>query len=160
MERPIPRPATPEDAEAVVALARLAWTPIFEEYRRRLGDELFMLFYPTALSDKEAQVRAAIDTGTLYVTMVEGRLAAFITVTFDKKAMVGRISNNAVHPDLRGQGLAGVQYAFAKEHLRALGAKAVAVMTGLDDAHAPARRAYEKAGFEKTLPNVTYFQTL
>lgn len=154
------RLAVPEDAEAAVALARLAWTPIFEEFRRRLGDELFSLFYPTPLGDKEAQVRGAIRDGTLYVTELDGRLAAFITVTFDPAKGVGRISNNAVHPDFRGRGLAGVQYEFAKEHLRALGAKAVAVMTGLDDAHAPARRAYGKAGFEKNLPSLTYFQML
>ena len=34
------------------------------------------------------------------------------------------------------------------------------VSTGLDDAHAPARRAYEKAGFDKALENVRYYKEL
>ncbi len=34
------------------------------------------------------------------------------------------------------------------------------VMTGLDDAHAPARRAYEKAGFDKHIENIRYYREL
>ena len=41
-----------------------------------------------------------------------------------------------------------------------IGALAVRVTTGADDAHAPARRAYEKAGFEKSLSSVTYYKKL
>ena len=38
--------------------------------------------------------------------------------------------------------------------------KPITVTTGLDDGHAPARRAYEKAGFEKNLPSLTYYKKL
>lgn len=34
------------------------------------------------------------------------------------------------------------------------------VSTGLDDAHTPARRAYEKADFDKALENVRYYKEL
>ena len=34
------------------------------------------------------------------------------------------------------------------------------VRTSLDEGHAPARRAYEKAGFDRSLPDVTYFLEL
>ena len=37
---------------------------------------------------------------------------------------------------------------------------AVTVSTGLDEGHAPARRAYERAGFEKHLDSVTYCKML
>ncbi|MBT4097360.1 MAG: GNAT family N-acetyltransferase, partial [Gemmatimonadetes bacterium] len=34
------------------------------------------------------------------------------------------------------------------------------VGTGLDDAHAPARRAYERAGFDIAQQDVTYYKKL
>lgn len=37
------------------------------------------------------------------------------------------------------------------------GMKYATVSTGLDDGHAPARRAYEKMGFSKNLPSVKYY---
>lgn len=154
------RPARAEDEAAVVAIARAAWTPIYEEFRRRLGDELFSLFYPTPLDDKEAQVKATLLNGGCFVSELEGRVVGFINVSLDEAKRVGRIGNNAVDPTIRGRGIGGRQYDFVKQHLRERGALAVAVMTGLDDAHAPARRAYEKAGFELNLPSVNYFQKL
>jgi hypothetical protein len=36
----------------------------------------------------------------------------------------------------------------------------VHVSTGLDDGHAPARAAYQKAGFVVGLPSITYYQAL
>jgi hypothetical protein len=44
--------------------------------------------------------------------------------------------------------------------MREAGMKAVKVNTGLDDAHAPALRAYEKADFERSLPSVMYYRAL
>jgi SOS response regulatory protein OraA/RecX len=46
------------------------------------------------------------------------------------------------------------------ERLREAGCEAVRVGTGLDDAHAPARRAYEKAGFEASLSSIVYYKKI
>jgi hypothetical protein len=40
------------------------------------------------------------------------------------------------------------------------GVKVATVLTGLDEGHAPARRAYEKIGFEKNLKHITYYKKL
>ena len=48
----------------------------------------------------------------------------------------------------------------ARDAMRAAGMTFCKVATGLDDAHAPARRAYEKAGFDKSVPSITYYRTL
>ena len=48
----------------------------------------------------------------------------------------------------------------ALEEMRQEGMIAVTVSTGLDEGHAPARRAYERAGFEKHLDSVTYCKML
>ena len=51
-------------------------------------------------------------------------------------------------------------YAPLLDGLRAQGIDFVKVFTGGDPAHLPARRAYEKAGFDIALPTVDYFQRL
>jgi hypothetical protein len=45
-------------------------------------------------------------------------------------------------------------YAFALSRMREVGMRAATVSTGADASHAPARRAYEKAGFAAHIPSV------
>lgn len=51
-------------------------------------------------------------------------------------------------------------YRAVLDRLRRAGAKVVKVSTGLDDAHAPARRACERLGFDRQLTHVSYFMEL
>ena len=44
--------------------------------------------------------------------------------------------------------------------MRLDGVAYVRVLTGDDPAHAPARRAYEKVGFERHMPRITYWRKL
>lgn len=162
-EAPVIRPATAEDVPAACEIARLAWKPIFEEFHRRVGDEIFARLYNDWEANKMAQVSGAFEQhpGCMLVTEIGGRIAAFITFfVVNPRAGLGEIGNNAVHPDFQGRGLGKRQYERAFEELRAQGCTMVQVTTGLDDAHAPARRAYEAVGFDKELPKVTYTRTL
>ena len=45
-------------------------------------------------------------------------------------------------------------------HFKERGMRFAKVQTGLDPAHAPARRAYELAGFDIRHEDVTYFKKL
>lgn len=144
-------------------LAVMAWRSIFVEWARRLGDDLADRLRPDREQSKKAQVRDAFDQhpGCMLVTELEGRIVGFITFFFvDQDQKIGEIGNNAVHPDFQGRGLARQQYRRVFEELRNLGAEYVRVTTGLDDAHAPARRAYEAVGFDRALPQVTYYREL
>ena len=67
---------------------------------------------------------------------------------------------NAVHPDHAGQGIGTWMYRETLVRMKALGAEVVEVGTGGDAAHAPARRAYEKAGFHTAIPGVHFYRTL
>ena len=69
-------------------------------------------------------------------------------------------SDNAVHPRWQNRGVAQVMYAHVFARLRQLGMRAVRVNTGGDPSHAPARRAYEKAGFAVGIPCVDYYRKL
>ena len=51
-------------------------------------------------------------------------------------------------------------YTFALDYFRREGMKMAMVHTGLDEAHAPARKAYERMGFDRTIPEVLYFKML
>jgi GNAT superfamily N-acetyltransferase len=154
------RPARPEDTEAVITVAKEAWSRIYEGYRTQLGDEVYELFFPNALEKKAEAVKANVASGTCFVTELCGRVVGFIHYIFSEKEQVGTISHNAVLLEARGHGIAGRQYARVFEALKELGAVGVRVQTGLDDAHAPARRAYEKAGFSRHTDSITYYKKL
>ena len=154
------RTAEEKDTETLVTIAKNEWRAIYDGFRVQMGDELFPLFYPDPMEQKAAQIRENVTSGNCYVTELDGKIAGFIYYAYDEKSRIGTISNNAVSADFRGHGIGGRQYEFVFERLRALGALAVRVTTGADDAHAPARRAYEKAGFEKSLSSVTYYKKL
>ena len=51
-------------------------------------------------------------------------------------------------------------YRHVLHRFRELGLRFAHVDTGLDDAHIPARRAYEAVGFDRTVPDVDYWQDL
>jgi hypothetical protein len=51
-------------------------------------------------------------------------------------------------------------YECIRERMEALSMALATVGTGGDPSHAPARRAYEKAGFESALPSVYLYKLL
>ncbi len=154
------RRATAEDADALIAIARAEWDAIYRGYSDQLGEEIFSLFYPDPGAAKEAQIRHNVASGTCYLTELDGEIAGFIHFVYDERTRLGTISNNAVSGAHRGHGIGPRQYEFVFGLLRSLGAKGVRVTTGLDEAHAPARRAYEKAGFSQRTESVTYYMKL
>ena len=160
MSELIIRPATEEDTEALVALALNEWAPIYDGFRDQLGDEVFYTFYPDPREDKAGQIRRNVASGLCYVTECDGKIAGFIHYNYDPSTRLGWISNNAVSHEFRGRGIGPRQYEFIFDVLRKQGAIGVRVTTGLDEAHAPARRAYEKAGFKVSTQSITYCKKL
>ena len=77
----------------------------------------------------------------------------------DPVAGAGEISILGVDPDRQGTGIGTALTLFALERLREAGMGVAMVETGGDPGHAPARRAYEKAGFA-LLPIARYFKNL
>ena len=154
------RPATEADTEALVTIALAEWQAIYDGFADQLGEEIFPLIYPDPRADKAGQIRRNVASGSCFVTECDGRIAGFIHYTYDTSTHIGTIGNNAVSGEFRGRGIGPRQYEFVFDLLRRRGAKGVRVTTGLDEAHAPARRAYEKAGFSASTRSVTYFKKL
>ncbi len=154
------RPATAEDTEALVAIALCEWQAIYDGFRDQMGQETFKIFYPDPRADKAGQIRRNVASGNCFVTECDGKLAGFIHYMYDEAARIGTIGNNAVSHEFRGRGIGPRQYEYIFELLRSRGALGVRVTTGLDEGHAPARRAYEKAGFAANTQAITYFKKL
>ena len=150
--------ATPEDIEIACRIAIEVWTPIRAVFRKELGDELYEAYYTGWEESKRNGVSRAIMENRCFVSKINGTVAGFISYAIQGDK--GTIGLNAVDPQYRGNGIGVKQYEFIMERMRQEGAKYVCVHTGGDDGHAPARRAYEKAGFEAFLPTRTYYKKL
>ena len=148
------------DIEAAAAIGIEAWTPIREGYRLALGDELYEAFFTGWPDSKRASIAKGLRSGRGFVAKDGDRVVGFIYYQFNPDTGVGEICENAVSSAYRGQGIGGMLYSQVFDYLQAQGAKFVKVTTGGDDGHAPARKAYEKAGFHAFLPSVTYYKAL
>jgi ribosomal protein S18 acetylase RimI-like enzyme len=152
-----------EDRDAVLEICIAAFTPIHEGFEAALGQDIFQLQYKD-WKQNYATIIDGIDIDddmtVVHVAEREGTIVGFIFTSMDAPKATGEIGLNAVLPELQGQGIGRSLYEFALEDLKRRGAKAAYVGTGGDAAHAPARRAYEAAGFDRVIPSVHLFRTL
>ena len=159
----IVRPIREDDIEAVVALANRAWRPIIALSRERLGDRIADIVRAggddvSKGNTVRAEIAAAPDS--YFVCEHEGRVVGFVSGTMDFSTGIGTIGHNAADKGCGLKGIGQCMYKFILDHFRRNGMKVAKVFTGLDEAHAPARRAYQRAGFDKSLEHVTYFMEL
>ncbi len=157
------RPIREDDVEAVVALANKAWKPIIALSRERLGDIIADAMRPGGDDvSKGETVRAEIKNApdTYFVCEHDGKIVGFVSGFMDFKTGIGTVGHNAADKECGIKGIGQCMYKFLLEHFRRNGMKVAKVFTGLDDAHAPARRAYQRAGFNKSLEHVTYYMEL
>ena len=153
------RPCRPEDADALRRITIAAWTPVYESLRRVLGDDLFVRLHTDCWQDKKAgEVFGCLreHPENLLVTEHGGQVVGFISFWLDTGSRVATIGNNAVDPACQGRGVGTWQYRRILDLFRERGMRYAQVLTGLDDAHASARRAYERVGFGMPLPRVLY----
>ena len=151
-----------DDFPAMVKIAKLAWKDIFAGYKEQIGQELYDLFFDNKYQDKEYQLRTFIDQYPNQCLVCErnGKVLGFITFLFDRNRQVGVIANNAADLESTEKGIGQELYAAVFERFRAEGMKTAMVNTGLDEGHARARRAYERAGFKAHTESVTYYMKL
>lgn len=146
--------------DKAIAITYEAWTPIFEKYREALGEEMFNDLYGDWKESKYDRVYAGLTSGRGFVAVVDEEVVGFIFYEVDQKKKLGTVQENAVALACRGMGISQKMYDHVFGQMRREGMKYAMVGTGLDEAHAPARRAYEKAGFHRSLPSVRYFTEL
>jgi ribosomal protein S18 acetylase RimI-like enzyme len=151
------RPARDDDLPLVEGIRRAAFAPVFASFRLLLGDDLYDLVQARedeAQKDLLVSLLVPASGWEVYVAEVAGTVVGFVALQLNHETHVGEIGLNAVHPQQAGQGIGTRMYAFAVARMREAGMQAATVATGGDASHAPARRAYEKAGFTVHIPSV------
>ena len=128
-----------------------------------LGDELYELVQArddAAHPELLASLLARECQWEVHVAEMAGEVVGFISLKLNKDTQVGEIGLNAVHPSQAGQGTGTAMYEFALSRMKDMGMQAATVATGADASHAPARRAYQKAGFAAKIPSVWMYRRL
>ena len=146
--------------EEVSTIAIDAWTSIREEFKKLLGEEIYNSQFTDWQSKKVESVKSQLLSGNGYVAVADNKVLGFISYIIHKDTNTGEILANAVSIDARGMGIGSLMYDFVINKMKSDGAEFVTVHTGLDDAHSPARRAYERAGFTANLPSIQYYKKI
>ncbi len=155
------RPFRPDDLDAVVELSLRAWAPVFASLRDVLGDEIFLRLEPDWRASQSEAVRSScLGDDSTFVAVAEGLPVGFVTVALNAfHERMGAIDIIGVDPAYQRRGVSSQLTSFALDHLREQGMDIAIVETGGDSGHAPARAAYEAAGFTP-LPIARYFRLL
>ena len=157
------RPARGQDVPGIREIAATAWGPMYDDYRERMGEELYQLDMPddwrVAKADEETHFFEQHPDWCL-VTELDGQIVGYTSFLLYPAKSIGEVGQNAVNPAYQGRGVGTAQYRRVLEIFGHEGMKYAKVHTGLDRAHAPARAAYEKAGFKQVIPHAYYYRKL
>ena len=157
------RPFRRADQARLQEIRKAAFAPVFASFRSIVGDEIAAVAFAAAETEQADHLDKLCtpdDAREMYVAERGGEIAGFCAVALDRDSLIGEIELNAVHPDHQGAGLGEQLYGFALTRMKEAGMKVATVGTGGDAAHAPARRAYEKAGFAAAIPSVYYYKLI
>jgi ribosomal protein S18 acetylase RimI-like enzyme len=149
------------DLQALIELTLLAFEPIFASFEKILGLEVFPILYPDWRALHEKIVLDAYDDENIHfwVAEVHEKPVGLITYILNHENKHGEVHFLAVHPDFQNLGIGTALNLFVLERFTDAGMILAEVGTGGDESHAPARKAYEKAGYVG-LPLVRYYKKL
>ncbi len=157
------RTYAPADLPALHTVRAAAFAPVFASFRSIVGPEIAALGLAHAETE-QADLLDSIakpDSGhTVAVAEIDGVIAGFISWKTGAATKIGEITLNAVHPDHGGRGIGAALYEHALAALKSAGMALATVGTGGDPSHAPARRVYEKVGFNVHLPSIYMYRKL
>jgi ribosomal protein S18 acetylase RimI-like enzyme len=148
--------------EAIVRLSLRAWEPVFKSLRDVMDPAVYRAFYHDdwrAVQQRAVESVCADKHIHVWVASEQSRIAGFVALKSHAEDRMGEIYMIAVDPDFQRRGIATSLTAFSAEWFRNAGMSIMMVETGGDTGHAPARRAYESAGF-RLFPVARYFKSL
>jgi ribosomal protein S18 acetylase RimI-like enzyme len=157
------RRAKANDLERLQEIRASAFAPVFASFRDILGKEIYEL---AQVHKDRAQAEyldglfKAESPWVVYSADIAGNPVGFVSIRLDEEMGIGEIGLNAVDPSHAGKGIGTRMYQFAVQRMIDAGMKVATVSTGGDPSHAPARRAYRKAGFCVEIPSVWMCQKL
>ncbi|MEM8718539.1 MAG: GNAT family N-acetyltransferase [Cyanobacteria bacterium P01_G01_bin.39] len=157
------RLANINDLPTLEDIRQKAFRPVFASFRNILGDEIYSLAQEPEDNKQDellSSMLAPDSVWQLFVLELSPGVIGFVSVQLDNETKIGEIGLNAVHPDYSGKGFGTEMYKYAIEIMKESGMQVATVATGGDKSHIPARRAYEKSGFDVQIPSVWMCQKL
>lgn len=106
----------------------------------------------------EADLMRTVDVSRVILAEVDGQAVGFAVYELDDTTRIGNVSDNAVLPEYRNRGIGAQLLAHVLNLMKEAGMELAQVSTGLEDAYAPARRMYERQGFEAIYQSVFYMK--
>ena len=154
-------PYITEHLDGIVQLSLRAWAPVFESIEREMGAEKYQEYYPDWRASQQEAVESVCANAKMHTwtAIDDEKTVGFVSLRIHEDDDMGEVYMIAVDPDAQGRGIATALMEFAMDWMRDAGLTMVMVDTGTDDGHAPARRTYEKLGFE-LWPVARYFKNI
>lgn len=153
------RPGNKEDLKIVAKIIKKVWG-IGGDYlmEQKYGIIGFKPWQKWVSDDILNYIREEMDH--FLVCEHQSRVVGFICYQLDRERQIGTVGYNAVDPAYQGKGFGEllvkkVLAVFEKESM-----SYAKVVTLLNKGHAPARKMYEKTGFEPLVKNVAYVMKL
>jgi GNAT superfamily N-acetyltransferase len=157
------RPFQPGDLPALQRVRQAAFEPVFRSFRAIVGEEIAALAFADADAEQAKlldDICAAGSGRQVLVVAIGDEVIGFVSFTIDAEKRAGEIGLNAVHPARAGRGIGTAMYDHVLARMKESGMALATVGTGGDPSHAPARRAYAKAGFGPAIPSLTLYRLL
>jgi ribosomal protein S18 acetylase RimI-like enzyme len=160
------RAARDEDLPAIDRLTAAGYAPIQASYVAMLGGDCYEAVQADpgqSWEERKTQQNRRLfaeHPDQVWVLDDGSRVFGYVAFWLFPDRAYGHLDNNAVDPARAGEGWATFMYRAVLEHFRSLGLRFAHVDTGLDDAHIPARRAYEAVGFDRSVPSVDLWRRL
>jgi GNAT superfamily N-acetyltransferase len=148
--------------ELITSLALRAWEPVFASLKSSLPRPIYASFYPNGWEARHrSEIDAVCESPDCKLWIAEDALVpvGFAAIKFHPAERMGEIYIIGVEPRRQAEGIGSALTSFCLERMREAGMAIAMVDTASDPGHAPARRTYEKAGFD-LWPVARYFREL
>lgn len=156
----VPYDAAHRDVALEVALR--SWEPVFERMREFVPAFVYENFYPNGWRERQRDDLARVldeESDRVLVALVGDEVAGWVAWRIHSEDSMGEVYVVTVAPEFQRRGLGRSLVECVHERVAAAGMSMVMVETGGDPGHAPARAAYEAAGYERW-PVSRYFKRL
>ena len=151
------RPALEADREKLIELIVQGFAEVTVH---RWREERYGVIGGRTWDEWKADDVRAIDVANVVIAEADGKPVGLATFHVNEETRIGMVGNNAVLPAYRGRGIGGLLHARVLELIAAAGMEFAQVTTGLDDCYEPARRMYERQGFQPLYRSVLYMMRL
>ena len=152
------RKAIPEDIARILEITKVAWgtysmARLMEDRYGIIGGKRCWEY---KVMDLKRQCEEALDR--IFVAVEDGKVSGYATFGVDETRKIGHVLNNAVDPEFQRRGIGSALHRRVLDELKERGMSFAVVTTMEHDL--PARRIYEKHGFQEIAKSVHYTMAL